>query len=628
MKKSAKGKAVKIKIRILRKKRAGRPRKKNKPEARRPSLSLRTLALALIIGLNWAGLSTILKTDAYLNDVETSSENIYTAGALDFSLDSRTDFLPSPILPGESTVRTIDFINSANAPKYIVTATGTDGALCDYLNITAGIDGEVPEYQGSLKELMTGEMLFSDPDQWTFTAILASDTPASMQGQTCRFKLAFIGSQERNNLPFGQGFNDLEEIDNIITAGIWQKVVINKVYYDPDDKHSGEGPERKYEWIELYNPTDQEVNLKKWRICDNYDCISIDPNVSIPAEGYALVSHDATIWKYWEIKDGVVVIYELGGSFALNNDADMLILKNADNSIVDQMNWGIPTTTWPNYNSGVWNPGAPDVIEGHMLGRVPSGYDTDQPSDWHDLALPSVTVLVPNGGEVWWVGRTYNLTWTATNPNGPDSDLKIDLYYSGDSGKTWAKIATTTENDGIYSWRVPLYIGDYYIPSHTARIKAVAYGPENFMVQAWDMSDNDFCPPIDYSLLTEEELEYLVKMGMIEMAEIGDEEPAVETPAASVGGGEIPADTNGNGTDVLGPEEIKEESAVPSAAQDVAQEEEPIIEQEIPPAIEPETPAIEPETVQQEPTPPPAPEPGLSPAPAESSGEGPTGQAE
>jgi hypothetical protein len=34
------------------------------------------------------------------------------------------------------------------------------------------------------------------------------------------------------------------------------------------------------------------------------------------------------------------------------------------------------------------------------------------------------------------------------------------------------------------------------------------------MVENWDMSDNDFCPPIDYDLLTPEEIEMLKEMGL------------------------------------------------------------------------------------------------------------------
>lgn len=281
-------------------------------------------------------------------------------------------------------------------------------------------------------------------------------------------------------------------------------LVINKVYYNVDCEH---GSDPKNEWVELYNPTAEPINLKKWELCNHNKCEIINPNVDIPAFGYALVSHDASTWKYWEIPAGVLKINSLGGQYVrLNNDADMLILKNKDGDIVDQMNWGIPNPGWPNYNSNLWNPGVPTVAHGHMLARVPSGFDTDQPSDWKDLALPHVELLAPNGGEIWTIGEIATIKWIATNPNGPDSDLKIDLFYSGDSGHTWAVFATSTPNTGEYEWRVPLFIDDYYVPSQHARIKVVARGPENFMVADPDMSDGDFCPPIDYSLLTAEEL--------------------------------------------------------------------------------------------------------------------------
>ena len=285
------------------------------------------------------------------------------------------------------------------------------------------------------------------PEDWQFTATLTDDDPA-LQNKTCTFDFVFDGTQIS-----GAGFYDQEIIPNTITSGIWQKVVINKVYYDVDDEHGiGSGAnEWKNEWIELYNPLDQDINIKDWVICDNNDCKTINPNVSIPSLGFALLSHDASTWQYWEIPDGVEKI-NLGGApphLALDNDADMLILKNASSTIIDQMNWGTATDTWPNYNANVWDPGVPDAPEGHILARVPTGIDTDTVSDWKDLGLPQVTVIWPNGGETLWVGHTETLRWNATNPNGNNNLLTIDLWYSKDSGNTWANIATSTENDGV-----------------------------------------------------------------------------------------------------------------------------------------------------------------------------------
>ena len=52
---------------------------------------LKITALFLIIGLNYSGLFAVGETVAYFNDKETSKNNFYTAGTLDFSLRSDQD---------------------------------------------------------------------------------------------------------------------------------------------------------------------------------------------------------------------------------------------------------------------------------------------------------------------------------------------------------------------------------------------------------------------------------------------------------------------------------------------------------------------------------------------------------
>jgi len=479
---------------------------------------IKIIATLLIVGLNWAGISAVGQTLAYFSDIENSDGNTYNVATLDFSLSSSGDFSPL-VTPVQSTSRAISVINHGSLGfEYTVYANEFSGDtnLCDILQLKANLDGE-EKYNGSLAGFTYDADEFSDPEDWQFTASLPSDN-LEFENKTCNFKFVFEGVQLGDCV----GFSDTEKIENTIISGQWgPHLVINKVYYDVDAEH---GTEPKNEWIELYNPGNQAVCLKNWDICDNNDCINISPNVSISALGYALVSHDNTTWKFWEIDiNGVITIHQLGGGYiAMDNTADMLLLKNPDSYIIDQMNWGTPTSTWSNYNTNVWNPGVPDAPEGWMLGRVPTGFDTDQVSDWQGLGLPSVTVLVPNGGETWYIGVTYTLQWTAINPNGNDNELSIDIWYSADSGKTWANIVKGTENDGAYDWRAALCIeledgSCYFVPSHNARIKVVATGPENFMIQSWDMSDEDFCPPIDYTLLSPEEVIYMQEVMGINM---------------------------------------------------------------------------------------------------------------
>jgi len=80
---------------------------------------------------------------------------------------------------------------------------------------------------------------------------------------------------------------------------------------------------------------------------------------------------------------------------------------------------------------------------------------------------------------------------------------------------------------------VPLYIGPmgtgYYTVSSKARIKAIAHNKNNFMVNDWDMTDEDFCPPIDYELLTPEERDYLMSLGNLSMEGGGVVEEVIES---------------------------------------------------------------------------------------------------
>jgi len=134
-----------------------------------------------------------------------------------------------------------------------------------------------------------------------------------------------------------------------------------------------------------------------------------------------------------------------------------------------------------------------------------------------------VTINYPIGGEVWHIGGSYDIEWTAHNNNGDDSDLIIDIYFSNDSGVTWANVVTGAENDGVYTWNnLPWFLYDenndpYSLISNNSKIKIVATGYAGGIVLS-DMSD-DFCPPIDCSLLTLEKMDFLVELGILDGSE-------------------------------------------------------------------------------------------------------------
>lgn len=93
---------------------------------------------------------------------------------------------------------------------------------------------------------------------------------------------------------------------------------------------------------------------------------------------------------------------------------------------------------------------------------------------------PSITVLSPNGGETWTIGKTYNITWNSTGV----STVNILLYNQ--SGNQQATIVSNLTNDGADSWTIPSTI----VPG---QYKIYIYWESNVKDQkADDYSDNYF----------------------------------------------------------------------------------------------------------------------------------------
>lgn len=109
-----------------------------------------------------------------------------------------------------------------------------------------------------------------------------------------------------------------------------------------------------------------------------------------------------------------------------------------------------------------------------------------------DLDAPSITVTYPNGGEILYNGRRYNLSWNCTDNRGIKEYV---LYYTTnyllnepnaiDVVTTWDQIAHVGGDVNYYLWRVP-----YGINSTKCRFKIVAYDSSGNAAQ--DISDANF----------------------------------------------------------------------------------------------------------------------------------------
>jgi hypothetical protein len=98
-----------------------------------------------------------------------------------------------------------------------------------------------------------------------------------------------------------------------------------------------------------------------------------------------------------------------------------------------------------------------------------------------DVVAPVAAVVYPNGGEIFEIGDTIRVDWTATDNRRVDS---VSVYYSDDAGDTYTLLAHGCHADSSYRWIVPPSLSD------SCLVRVVAYDPA--LLAGVDESDSLF----------------------------------------------------------------------------------------------------------------------------------------
>ncbi|MCF8301774.1 MAG: lamin tail domain-containing protein [Bacteroidales bacterium] len=216
-------------------------------------------------------------------------------------------------------------------------------------------------------------------------------------------------------------------------------LIVNEIMYNSEEYDE--------EWIELYNPSEQAVDLSNWTILDDdlsHDPVVLPQGAQIAGNGYFTVSI-FTNGNFPFDPD-----YDGTGHFALNNDEDEVNLYSPTGQLIDHV---------PYQDNAPW-PTAPDG-SGSSLSLLEPELDNSQGENWAGSEqnggtpgqanfpnAPLLAVTSPNGGVTLYFTNTYAIEWTYANLSG---QLDILLKNGPDE---WVLAESVPVEEGSWQWTV------------------------------------------------------------------------------------------------------------------------------------------------------------------------------
>ncbi len=237
----------------------------------------------------------------------------------------------------------------------------------------------------------------------------------------------------------------------IPAAGTPPHLLISEFMADPKAVSDANG-----EWIELYNPTVDPVNLHNWVIKDlGSDHHTINVDLIIQPGAYLVLGRDMDT-----ATNGDAPVAYVYTGITLANNADALLLLAPDGTEIDRVAWG--------------NAAGLEITAGASNERA----NLDQPAQWLTAALPWAGSAGDLGtpGSIYIPAPLVTPTPSAANawvPVSEASPLQIEeVAYQGDDGEFIALLNTGDAPLDLSGWLV----GDAAIPGGGEGMYALPVG--------------------------------------------------------------------------------------------------------------------------------------------------------
>ncbi len=162
------------------------------------------------------------------------------------------------------------------------------------------------------------------------------------------------------------------------------QVVINEVMYNPTTEQGGDSYS---EWIEIYNPTNESVNLSGWELCEKEllagyinhtdsegEGLYLNEGTNLSPNQYAIITDGESgteVYQYFNVSEDALALHVDAGSLCdgrLNNDGETINLSNGT------------YTEIVNYNNSA---GWPEAKDGYSLQRINSSQNlSNNSTNW------------------------------------------------------------------------------------------------------------------------------------------------------------------------------------------------------------------------------------------------------